>query len=393
MTTFDCIRMAFGNVFRHRLRSFLCGVSIAIGILSIVLISVMGDTGKYEIRKQLDSLGISGLTVYIKDKEPAQVLPAFAAMGIQDNVNGVASTMPVITKIGAYRTDRKSGSTVIWGISETFKNTLDVKLLAGRFPTKNDVKFNSRVAVIDKNLAEELYKRTNIVGKTIKLTINNYENNYKIIGVIEPQTGIVGNILGNQIPAFVYVPYSLMESSGVDQIMIKCSDNSDLTAITNQIKDYLRLKEKIPGEITIQNMSGYMGVVENIAALVAMVFSFVAAVSLFVAVVGVVNSMLSAATERRQEIGIYMALGAKKQDILKCFLLESILLCGIGGAFGGVIGLLLLYFAEFVLQKSFLIHVEFILVSMAVAMICGGIAGVFPAKKAANMSPIDAIRR
>lgn len=394
MRRFDCVRLAAGNVFRHGLRAGLCVVSVAIGILSVTLISAMGETGRQVVSEQLDTLGISGLSVYIKDKKSGQALPAFAAQDIGESIPEVSAALPVLTRVGKWRTDRGSGAAVVWGVGDSFGRTLKVELLAGRLPSAQDIKYSARVAVVDENLAKSLYKRTNIVGKNVKISINGQEDNYKVIGVIRPQTGAAGAFLGASMPAFLYVPYTVVTDSGtVDQIMLRLSDKADIDAVGKRVKRYLEGPGGLKGEVTVANMSGYLGTVKAIASILAFIFSFVAGISLFVAAVGVASSMLSAASERRREIGIYMALGATRGEILTLFLLESVFICGTGGLLGGGIGIALLQLGVWLTGFSLQAGWGSAAAALFSSMLCGALAGVFPALRAAHMNPIDALRQ
>ena len=391
----DIFRLALANISRVKTRTILTGLSVCIGIASVVLIASIGDAGNMAVDIELSRLGIDGLSVYGGSGREAALLPDDAS-DIMAYIDGVQDAQYVKTLYGGFTMRNTSGDAVIWGVGAGMEHGMTVRLLHGRSPSETDVRTGNRVAVIDNTLAIDAYKRTNIVGKKIKLTVNGESDEYTITGVATSQKQGIESLIGGKLPAFVYIPYTCSaqpDSAGeIVQLSVKCVPGADIDKISEQIESLLNRKHGGDARFNVENMSGYVDNLKNIASIVTLVLSAVAAISLCVAGVGVMNTMLSSVSERRHEIGIYMAVGGRRRDVAFCFLMESAIICLIGGLAGALVGAGLAVPVFRLVGLTPILRWEYLLVAEGVSAVCGIFFGVIPAIRAAGMSPCESLR-
>lgn len=393
MNKIDIVRIAFDNIFRYKSRSFICVLSVFIGVIAVLLIGITSDVATSVIKSSLSDVGIKGISVFkhSDDKEP---LTDEIVDDIRNNLDFIDESMPVVTTFGHFSSNAGTDSTVIWGVSDNFKETFDVKLLYGRLHNRSDINTKSRNIIVDETLAKNIYKRSDIVGADVKITIDGTTEKFNVIGVIGSQKSSFENLLGEKMPSFVYLPYTtvneIRNSSEISQIAIKPNIPLDEAAIKTQ--EYLSRNPNIKDTFSVENLGGYIDGAENILDIVAFILILIALISLIVAMLGVMSSMFSAVTERRIEIGIYMALGAKKKDIVNIFIYEAIIICIIGAFIAISINTLIYLAIILKTDINLSYNIWLILLVIVICFICGLISGVMPARAAAKLNPIDALR-
>lgn len=388
----DLFRLALRNALRSKLRSTLTISAIAIGVFATIIISAAGNAAVIAIGEQLDSLGISGTLVYpTKIAETNGIkLSNEDAEEIAECVGGINTAMPLIVRYGTYKIKNWQGNSVIYGVDEHVSELLDVKLLYGRYPNKSEVSAAEKVAVVDSSFAQKIYNRENIVGKKISLCIGSTYHEFNIIGIISPQSSGISSIIGETLPVFIYTPFTaaqiLCGTPTIDQILIDAHSQNSAEAVEFLNRRYGR------NSFTSEDISGIRNDIDSALDLTSAFLTAIAAISMLVAGLGVMTTMLSSAAERRREIGIYMSIGAKRSDIAYEFIAESVSLSLLGAAAGTVLA----YFTALVVTKSFAITMmpqsKDTFIAVACAVICGIIFGVTPAIKASGLDPIDALR-
>ena len=383
----DLWRLAWQNVRKNLGRSWISIISIAIGVASVVLIHTAGTFGQDYVGKQLEDIGLSGVAVYAE--EPGG-LTAEDGKQVQQTFSEVKTVMPMMIGIGTFSTERKNGNAIFFGGSDCMIETLGLQLLHGTGFSQRQVDFAERVVVVDNSLAQKLYGRENIVGKTILLSMGERQTRYTITGVVKAAAANFTGVLGSKSPYFIYVPYTCMQTGeGVDELLIT-GEPAHYDVLRKQVVRYLsgRTQREIQG----QNISGYLDTIRAVTTSLKWVLTSIGGVAFLVAMIGVTGSMLSAVRERRQEIGIYMALGARRQDVLRLILAESVLLCSVGGLLGGSGGALFLFVLSKIFSLSIFADVRILGIVVAISAVFGILAALLPAKSAADLNPIDALR-
>lgn len=392
MSWTDAVRLSVRQAVRARAQSRLTVLSVAIGVFSVVLIASAGRFASECISKELRGLGVDGLLVYLKESDRAG-LDAGLGETLMREVPGVAAAAPLNVGIGLCSVHGESENAAVLGVGAGIGEALRMELLHGRLPDAADVRLGERVAVVDEKLALDYYKRVNIIGKPLTVKSGNAEEKYRICGVVRAKSLGLESIAGGNLPYTVYVPYTSAPGSGGDirQIAVRCAEGVRTDELARRLSEYLNTRHGADGEYAVENISGYIERVEAVAGLVSGFLTAVGGVSLLVAGVGVMNSMLSAQTMRRREIGIFMAVGAQRRDVLLCYLCESALLCLSGGVAGAACcGLFLAALRGF--GVAITLHAGMLAASVGVTGVCGILFGFVPAYRAATLEPVDALR-
>lgn len=393
----DMLRFSFRSVSRGKARTALSVLAVAIGVASIFLISSIGETGRSAVQTQMEKLGISGLTLYESALDSsAQPLTVSDAEYINRNVEGVLHAMPLTVQYGEYRLKNWKGNTVVWGVGDNLDSVISLSVVYGRLPNRTEIDYGAHVAVIDDALAKKIYKRDNIVGKKMSVTIGESSETFTVIGIISSQKSGINDLVGNSLPEFVYIPYTVAEemsgSGELDQIAIQCASGADMDRVGKNIESLMNRRHRTQNGYTVENISGYRDRLDSVAGLISLFMSAVAGISLCVAGLGVMNSMLSSTSERRREIGICMAVGAQRRDVALCFLLEAFLICSAGGLAGILTGSFLSLLASRLFSMAPVFRLRHILLAELIAMVFGLTFGVIPAVRASGLNPIDALR-
>lgn len=391
MKTSDCFRLALSNLRENPLRTVLCALSVAVGAGALMLIAALGLFGQTQVEVSLQTLGVSGLTVYLDGYNGGNPLSVQTVNALEKDLPQVSHAMAIKVKTGSVHAGSGSVNAVFLGVDDNLGEVMHLKQLAGTLLSAQQADFGTPVAVVDDVLAKELYGRENIVGRTLRLRMDGQDQYFTVAGVVHAQTDALGGTLSAFAPHLVYIPYACLATpeENADQVFVQCASDTASSAVSQQVERYLTDRKQLGGTVRVQNMSGMIETVREMAQLCTWLFLAVGAVTLCVALIGVLCSMLAATHEKTGEIGVFLALGAKRGDILRLFLTQSVLLCGLGGIAGLILSGAILWFGASVLPPDGLLTAALLTMSVA----CGAVAGLLPAIRAARLSPVDAMRK
>ncbi len=389
---------ALRNLGRKRFRSILTICGIAIGVTSVIVIGAIGNGAKLAVNSQLDSFGINGINI----SEQRQNYTDLSALMTQDDlktclsVQGVSSAMPLIMQEGDAVLRGQQKDALIWGVDSNARSMISLKVDYGRMFTTSQVQSHAKVCLIDDVYAKSVYKRGNIIGKTVSIYMGSDYETFKISGIVESGSSMLYNLVGDYIPTFVYIPYTTAEDlrlrQGFDQIMINDKSSASLdktgTIITN-----LLAKKHSGNSYSASNMDEQKNRLSGILNIITLVISAVGAISLVVAGLGIMTVMLVSVNERTKEIGIKKAIGAKKGIIMLEFLFEALSISLFGALIGIATGMGISFIASKAMGLIFSVNINSIILSSGFAVATGILFGVYPAYKAANLKPVDALRR
>lgn len=388
----DLFRLSVKNVRKGRLKTVLCGAAVSVGIFAVSTTVGLGMFAKSAVMTEIEKTGISGAAVYAQSTGFS--FSEGDAEFLMKKLRDAMTVMPFsLTQCSA----RVRGGTVVaalCGATEQLGDVMTLTILHGRSLEARDMAGEVLVAVVDEDLAREMYGRSNVVGKTVTVLAEGVTISAEVIGVSASQTAMLGNLTGINMPNLVYMPLpavtDLIGAEEGNKAMIRCRDNERLDETAKQAS--VLLQQRYP-ETTFgtENLNGYIDTFSAILSVMTGFVGAVAAISVLVGGLGVMNSMVAAIENRRSEIGIYMAIGATSRDILLCFLVESILLC----LLGGVVGCLLSTGVFYALSRITGMGVDvarILAFSLGGAGICGAVFGLLPARSASRQNPIDAVR-
>ena len=394
----EAFRMALLAMNAHRMRTFLTMLGIIIGIASVVSVVALGNGSQKQILENISSLGTNTITVFqgrgfgdnSKTAQVKTLVPADAeALAEQPYVDGVS---PSVTSSVTARFKDTEASATVNGVSEDFFYVKGMTFESGQPFDKEGVTERAQDVVIDNNTKNTFFNDgTNPVGQVILLG----SVPSRIIGVIEAQK----SMMGNSDSLNVYLPYSTVMSrmlgqSNVRNIIVRIKDEYPSAAAENAILNLL-VQRHGAQDVFTQNSDSIRETIQQTTQTMTLLVSAIAVISLIVGGIGVMNIMLVSVTERTQEIGVRMAVGARQSDILQQFLIEAVLVCILGGVLGVLlslgIGQLIGHFAGGTFQMAY--STTSIIAAFVCSSMIGIIFGFIPARNAAQLNPVDALSR
>jgi len=403
MQLIETIRMATATLTANKLRSSLTMLGIIIGNASIIAMVGVGEGAQQLAKNEFQSLGPNTLFITPGSREQRQTtfdLPKTLvyedAKAIAEQVPSIKSVAPQISnnQVITYQ-DKNSNDSVI-GTTPSFLNVRSFQIAKGRFIREFDLQKNNRVAVLGSETAKRFFGLENPLGKQIRIK----NSSFKIVGVMEPK----GSFLGNNQDDAVYIPLTTMANQivgnrsvyGINLTLIAVSaKNSDsIRAAKFQIENLLRLRHNITGEndFTIQTQQDILDLVGTVTGGLTAMLAAIAGISLLVGGIGVMNIMLVSVSERTQEIGLRKAIGAREKDILTQFLIEATILAVLGGLLGTVIGGGIVIVVGSITPLPATISITAVMIAVTVSGGVGLAFGVIPARQAAKLDPIVALR-
>lgn len=392
------VKSAFEDFSRNKGRTFLTSLGIVIGVLSVVILIAFGLGLKKYINDQFQSLGSNIIRVV-----PGQILKggSFSSSGSMttirfdardvlklQRVKSADYIIPIVSRSISVTMGKGTEPATLYASTADIFIALNLKAKYGNIFTKTEVEKRSKIAVIGPKIAAKLFgSEEAALGKLIKAD----NQNFKVQGVLESKGG--GGFGGPDLDSFVYMPHTTAQVFNPDKkfyaIIVKSKSDVSIATAKEEIKTTL-LKRYKEDDFSVIDQAELLGAIEGIFGMLNTVLVAIAAVSLVVGGIGIMNIMYVTVTERIKEIGIRRALGARTSDILLQFLVESVAL----SILGGLMGLGLAYLIVFFIQSVFPAYIDLnsVVLALGVSTVIGVVFGVFPAKKAADLSPIDAIR-
>ena len=397
----EYIKIALMNIRSNKGRSVLTMLGIIIGISSVIMIISVGNGIKSEVNGELNDMAGGQVAIYTDMQQNQEEQVFFSEEdfdAIQEKVAHVKSVTPVYNVYGSTSTRKGSFDIMLSCGTAGLKDYSKDPIIKGHFFTENDYYGAKKVCVIPESTARTLFGTTDVVGMTLNLDIDGISQEFEVVGIRQDSSAALINMTSGGMQS-MEIPLSTLETFGY-----YVSDFSDFYIIgesneyTSKIaKDSVSLLEKRhnvrgKGIILVQSFNDALAQVNSVLNYITIFVVLVAAISLLVGGIGVMNIMLVSVTERTSEIGLKKAIGARKKVILGQFLTEASVLTSIGGIIGVVLGIILSKMVSQVSGAPTAISVPAIIGSVVFSMLIGLIFGLLPSVKAANLNPIDALR-
>lgn len=380
------------NIFRARVRSVLTIAGIAVGIFSVTLISTVGAVGTEQVSATLVTMGVDTLLVQAAGNSVSVTLTGEDVSEVR-KIDGVADVMPLMASITEAKMINRRVDCYVWGVDKSADKLISLQAKHGRLITNSDSAALSKVCVIDESFALEVYGRSNVVGKKLRMFLGGKYHEFSIIGVAQSGLSSLQGMLSNIMPGFMYIPITTMQHlcgrTTYDKIAVKVSSDSFSPKTVTDALD--RKNGHVDGYIC-NNLLSQKSQLDDILSIVTTALSMTAGISLVVSGISVMTAMMMSVSERTREIGIKKAIGARKRDILGEFLAESVLLTLLGSAAGIVAGLAVSLAGCVILGVPFSVNLVSLIISALVTALLGAIFGAYPAAKAAKLNPAEALR-
>ncbi|MCF8567876.1 ABC transporter permease [Alicyclobacillus tolerans] len=399
----EIIRVSWRSLRANKMRSFLTMLGIIIGVMAVILSSAIGLGTKAGVTKSVESLGSNVLTIMNGSASSGGVSQGFgsgSSLKVSD-VSAIANqdpdvqyVSPVISHNAQVVFESNNTNTPIEGVSAQYQQIKGIKIASGRFFLPQEVTSASNVAVLGSTVAQTLFAGYgNPVGQTFQIQ----GIPFTVVGVAATQGGNGFNNPDNAIAIPYTTEMNLMTgTSSVNQILVSATSPNTMYQAQSEIESTLRLTHQLspaePDDFRILNQTTILTALSSVSQMLTMLLDGISAISLLVGGIGIMNIMLVSVTERTREIGIRKAIGAKKGVILTQFLLESLTLSVAGALIGVIVGGAGAIIAGNVMKDGSLLSIWAAVLGVVFSVAIGIIFGVYPARKAANLKPIDALR-
>jgi putative ABC transport system permease protein len=395
MDILEVIKLSISVLRQNILRTLLTMLGIIIGIASVIIILSLGQGTTASIVGQISSFGANNLTISpgaagfgpIKSAGLVTTLVREDALAIKEEVKNVIAVSSIVSKNYQLVANGENTNGQVSGVDAGHLIINNLELVSGSFIQENEVAGSSRVVVLGDEKIIDLFGEDSyeyVIGKTVRID----SRSFRIIGVINDSRSIF-------IPVTTAMNI-LMGQDYVSSITVMISDSELVDAAEIEIETLLLNRHEImnisQADFNIRSSQEMISTISTVTGTLIAMLSAIAAISLIVGGIGIMNIMLVTVTERTKEIGLMKAIGAKQKDILTQFLIESVVLTLSGGIIGAIIGISITFVAAKILSIPFIIGINSILLAVGVSAAVGIIFGYYPAKRGANLSPIDALR-
>lgn len=406
------IRIALFSIRTNIMRSLLTMLGIIIGVASVIAVITVGNGGRDYIVGMIRDLGanVVSITVNTAAAEDSDYITSddIAAIRKLDSIQYIS---PVTMSMGSIDVEGNSAMGFALGTDEQVQYLLKGGCKYGRYYTADEIESGRAVAVVDITTAKALFGYENVVGQMLSYSINGRSERFKIIGVTDLMSTFGGDsdqimdmmnsFGGSSMMGYMFMIPSTIASnlSGREDQYEMCyfssKDESELDAAGQAALNLIQTRHNNADReaYTLQNMATYIDLLDTVIRVFTIFIAAVSAISLIVGGIGVMNIMLVTVTERTREIGIRKALGAKTSNIMFQFLTESIVLCLIGGIIGTVLGVSGASLVSHLMNVPLGVDFSTILIAIGFSSAIGIFFGIYPARRAAKMQPIEALRR
>ncbi len=408
MTVLDSVLVALTALRANLLRSILTTLGIVIGVASVIILVAVGNGAAGEVNRQISALGTNMLVVF---PDAMRVMGRSGGAGtalplsesdltaVRDKIPGVVGVSGQLDESAAVVRGNLNWTTAISGVHPDYTSVRDWPVSEGREITAQDVQTAARVALIGPTVARQLFPGENPVGAEIR--IKNVP--FQIVGLLSVKGQ---SAMGRDQDDVMLIPITTarnrvvgksdVQVDQVGRIYVKLDDQTDMKTAQDDIETLLRQRRKSgpnsEDTFSVRNLAEFMRARTEVLSTMSYLLGATSAISLIVGGIGIMNIMLVSVTERTREIGLRMAVGGRQRDIMRQFLVEAVTLCLFGGLIGVALGIgiawLIAHFASWPVDVS----LGVIGSAMGAAAITGIVFGFFPARRAAGLNPIDALR-
>jgi len=379
-------------------------LGIIIGVASVIAMLAIGEGSKQNIREEMSSMGTNMVMIMPNTQRRGGValgasnsvaLKYSDVLALRNEATALSAVSPEVRATGQVIYSNQNTLTTIYGVSEEYLSIKKLEIKSGRIFNANEIRGMSKVCIIGQTVVEDLFgEDADPIGITIR--IKNLP--FQIIGVLEDK-GESG--MGQDQDDLILAPYTTVQRrlaaidyiNGIYASAITEEKSAEAIAEVGEIlRRTHKLKEADENDFRVMSQSELIETVSSITDILTYLLGAIAGISLLVGGIGIMNIMFVSVTERTREIGLRMSIGGKGRDILKQFLVESMLLSILGGALGVVFGYLIAIFAGSLMDSPIVVTTQSVVLAVAVCFVIGVFFGWYPARKAANLNPIDALR-
>ncbi len=408
MSFFDSFEVAWSALRANLLRSILTTLGIIIGVASVIVLVAVGAGARQDVETRIASLGTNMLVVYsgssrVRGRAGGEGTEKELSEGDLNALhNGVAGIMAISGQLngaGAVVFGNANWTTTLSGVHPDYLTVREWPLASGRDFTPQDLRSSAKVAILGQSVVKQLFPGEDPIGSTIRIK----NTPFQVVGVLSSKGS---SSFGRDQDDLVLLPMTIARNqilgkSGVTpdqvgQIYIKFDNQTNLADAQEEIENLLRQRRRVKAgdedNFNVRNLAEFMKARTEVLSTMTYLLGATSVISLIVGGIGIMNIMLVSVTERTREIGLRMAVGGRRRDIMRQFLVEAVSLCLIGGLIGTVLGVASAFIVAYAGEMAVLISPSVIFIAMGAAAVTGVFFGFFPARQAAHLNPIEALR-
>jgi putative ABC transport system permease protein len=395
MTILEAIVMAIKDIMRAKMRSFLTMLGMIIGIFAVISLVNIGEGMKGFMREQIMGFGTGPTYMEIHAGKPGEIMGMTTAAITYQDARAIAEQCPAVESVDprvirpgdvAYR-NKTYSVPLIMGGTEKLVEMMNWRVGEGRFISEIDVDMRRKVCILGMKIVRKLFGGFSPVGEKVRLN----GSNFIVIGVMEEKGAIMGFDMDEYVMLPVTTASDLFKLDKLMEIGVVAKSEKLVDEALSQIHDVL-LKRHGREDFRIDTQEESMALLDTVMNALTGIVTGIAAISLLVGGIGIMNIMLVAVTERIREIGVRKAIGAKRRDILIQFLIEAVIISLIGGVIGVIAGLGVSAVAMYFIGLPLIVTPWSIITATLVSIIVGIVSGVYPATRAAKLDPVEALR-
>ncbi|MDE6652108.1 MAG: ABC transporter permease [Paramuribaculum sp.] len=404
MNLVNLLKIALKALNNNKLRCFLTMLGIIIGVASVITMLAIGQGSKDSIKAQISEMGSNMIMIFPggdrrggarQSSDDMQTLKIADYEALATEAPSVAAVSPSVNSGGQFINGNNNWPSSLYGVAPSYLDIRKVKVGEGDMFTDQDIKSAAKVCILGKTVVDNLFPDgTNPIGKTIRFN----KIPLTVIGVLEPKGA---NAMGMDQDDVVLAPYTTVMKRvlAVDYIQslfasALSEDMADqaMDEITAILRENHKLSEGADDDFTLRSQQELSQMMNSTSDMMTVLLACIAGISLLVGGIGIMNIMYVSVTERTREIGLRMSIGARGRDILAQFLIEAVIISVSGGIIGVLLGSIASWVVNVVIHWPVTIQIYSVVLSFAVCTVTGVFFGWYPAKKAANLDPIEAIR-
>ncbi len=389
MKFIQAYKMAIKSIVSNKVRSFLTMLGVIIGVGSVIIAVGVAQGSTASITSSLSGLGSNLININITGRGSNRNVTYAEIKKFQsDNSTIISNIAPQSSSNATVKVGNLSRSTAVLGTSPDYATINSTTVQEGRFLIQLDIDYNQKIAVIGTAVANDIFKGESSIGKTMKVM----GQEFKVVGVLTQTADGADSSTDDRVIIPISVATRLNKSAIIKSFSAQATSADTVDKAVTILTSFLTNIYRNDEAFRVTNMAAVLSTLNSITSTLTVVLAGIASISLVVGGIGIMNIMLVSVTERTREIGVRKAIGAKKGNILTQFLIEALVVTGLGGIMGILVGVSTIHFVIGGLKIVPEVYsMTWILLSFGISLLIGVVFGMYPANKAANLNPIDAL--
>lgn len=400
----NLLKIALKALNNNKLRCFLTMLGIIIGVASVITMLAIGQGSKNSIREQISEMGSNMIMIFPgnmqrggvrQSSDDMQTMKPADYETLRDNAKWIAAVSPSVNSAGQFIYGNNNYPSSIYGVTQDYLDIRNLKVREGSAFTDHDVKSAAKVCILGQTVVDNLFTNgENPIGRVVRFN----KIPFTVIGVLEEKGS---NAMGMDQDDVVIAPYTtimkrVLSIDYIQSLFASAIDEAHTDEAIDEITETLRTRHKLTDDedddFEIRSQQELSEMMNSTSDMMTVLLACIAGISLLVGGIGIMNIMYVSVTERTREIGLRMSIGARGVDILAQFLIEAVIISVTGGLIGVAIGAIASWLVNILAHWPVSIQIYSVILSFAVCTVTGVFFGWYPAKKAANLDPIEAIR-